>query len=215
MRRLLLGALVLGLVALGPSAAHANLIVNGSFESPNVGNSFGIFTNGNVPGWTSNNNEMQIGNSIIAEQMPNYDGVQNLELNSNNFDTISQTVTGLVIGQQYQLSYGYGVRPNSGPQKENTLLNGVIVDTNSTNGISGGLGFWTTKTVFFTATATSEVLSFQAVDTSALGGNRTIGNEIDGVTLNAIPEPASLTLVGLGALGMAAYGWRRRKPTAA
>jgi hypothetical protein len=31
---------------------------------------------------------------------------------------------------------------------------------------------------------------------------------------NATPEPASLTLVGLGAAGLLGYGWRRRRATA-
>jgi hypothetical protein len=29
--------------------------------------------------------------------------------------------------------------------------------------------------------------------------------------INVVPEPASLTLVGLGTLGLLGYGWRRRK----
>jgi hypothetical protein len=36
-----------------------------------------------------------------------------------------------------------------------------------------------------------------------------------GATFGLVPEPASLTLLGLGALGIAGYGWRRRKPAAA
>jgi hypothetical protein len=36
-----------------------------------------------------------------------------------------------------------------------------------------------------------------------------------GPAATAAPEPASLTLLGLGALGLLGYGWRKRRQAAA
>jgi hypothetical protein len=41
------------------------------------------------------------------------------------------------------------------------------------------------------------------------------GGEIRGQNPQAVPEPASLTLLGIGLAGVAAYAWRRRKPAVA
>jgi PEP-CTERM motif len=222
------GVAVLGLAALtlvlgGASSARADLIVNGSFETPYVGPGspfdpfdFNIYPNGGVPGWTSNNNETEIDYTPQAIGYPAYAGIQSLELNGSTFDTISQTVTGLVPGQVYRLSWAYGTRAGYGPQQANVIFGGVTVATDSTDGIFAGPGGWTLNTVLVTATATSEVLSFQAVNTSGLGGSPGGGNEIDAVSLvpAAVPEPSTLALLALG--GAALAGWRRwRKRKAA
>ena len=177
------GVAVLGLVGAGPDVggggvrARAGLIVNGSFEGAvcRAGPScmilfdFNIYPNGGVPGWTSNNNETEIDYTQQAIGYPAYDGIQSLELNGSTFDTISQTITGLVPGQEYRLSWAYGVRAGYGPQQANIIFGGVTVATDSTNGIFTGPGGCTLNTVDVTATATSEALSFQAVDTSRPG----------------------------------------------
>jgi PEP-CTERM motif len=217
MQRIATGLAVAVLLLAGAGKTKADLIVNGSFEAPVVAPGYGIFANGSVPGWTSNNNETEIGGTTTNYGLPNYAGIQNLELNGNTYDTISQTVTGLTPGTTYVLTFAYGDRPGSGFNEANILFGGVQIASESS--ATTAPGTWTPVTLYVTATSTSEVLSFAAVDTSGSGGtNPSLGNEIDAVTLNAVvPEPSTMTIFGLGAFGFMAYGWCRRKlaaPTA-
>ena len=200
------------LVLVGNGAGElkaTNLIVNGSFETPNVGTNWANFANGAVLGWndTSGSDGIEIDYSPVIGG-PAYDGNQSLEVDATTFDTVSQTVNGLTVGQKYLLFWAYGDRPTSGPQQLDAYFGGNLVtidaDTPATDGNSSLV--WFPQSFTITATSTSEVLSFAAVD---VGGLPSYGNEIDAVSLGEIPEPATLLLLAPGLIGLLGLGWRR------
>ena len=190
------------------SPARANLIVDGSFETPSVGSSWSIFANGQVPGWTSNNNEIEIDYSPILGLPGAYDGTQSVELNGNTFDTISQLVTGLTLNQTYRLTWAYAGRSGSCNEQMNVLFGGAQVGQNTSDG--DGAQAFADYSTFVTATATSETLSFAAIN---VGGSPGLGNELDAVTLTAVPEPGSLALLVSAVTLIAGMGLVRGRQT--
>jgi hypothetical protein len=89
----------------------------------------------------------------------------------------------------------------------------VYTNTNTTPGAPGSFSGWMLETLDFTATQTSETLSFLAVGAPA--ANLPPFALLDDVSLTAVPEPSTwaMMLVGFCGLGYAAYR-RRRTPIA-
>ena len=125
---------------------------------------------------------------------------------------LTQTINGLVAGTTYALTFDWGLAqqqyytdPNSGH-----LQVSLGSQTGSTPSVSiGSEGFsgWLPAVLTFTATSSSELLSFLAA--SPAGAPPFL--LLDDVALNAtVSEPASIALLGAAVLGLGLVSRRRR-----
>jgi hypothetical protein len=192
----LFSAIVATLVASPPAFAATNLISDGDFSSPNQGGSWSIYSPG-IDGWVNTSNDgIEIGASpIYGLPCANAD-CQNLEVNANQFDTDQQTVSGLIPGDWYQLSFLYGGRTSGGPDALNVFFGGKYLTTDS-----GSIGSWSENVFRIQATSSTETLVFSSEPTT---GDPSYGNEITNVSLmQTIPEASTwaMLVLGLGCLG--------------
>ena len=231
-----LGAL-LAFSATGASAV--NLVTNGSFEASTyrANSQFGAgFGGQGVTGWTGlGGNHLQfyfIGGTQTTVSAANqfndpqtyfYPSFTNLSPDGGNFvaldgdsdydGMISQTVSGLTVGQQYRLNFSWGSTQlinRSGATTERLRVNfgNDSVLTSIAANPSGGFTGWFTTGFTFTATNASQVLSFLSVGTP--NGLPPIA-VLDGVSLNAVPEPATWGLMIIGFVMVGAASRRRAR----
>jgi len=226
--------------ALSASAAQAaNLVTNGDFESTTSGPGQ-LGYNTDLTGWTSNGYNFVFGatgadsagvtsqygnlqlwgpNNGAANGLTSSPAGGNFVAADGAFEVapLQQTINGLQIGKQYNVSFywaGAQQKNFDGPNTEQwqVSLGNQTQSTGVYSNPSHGFSGWTKQTFSFTATSASEVLGFMAVGTPAGVPPFSL---LDGVSMvAAVPEPATWGML-LGGLGLIGFAARRRFSTSA
>jgi len=223
----------LAVAVAAPATAATNLVTNGGFETTTYGSSSqvgGGFGQG-VTGWNSvGYNLLYIGGTQTTTSAANQYS-DPLTYFRNNVTTspsggnfmaldgdvgihgaFSQNITGLTAGTGYNLTFTWAatqLRNRTGATTEQLAVTfgGVTKNTTILSEPSGGFSGWQTVSFYYVPTTTSSILSFLSNGTP--GGEPPVAL-LDGVTLTAVPEPATWALLvsGFALVGFAA---RRRR----
>ncbi len=218
-----LAAVVLAL-SLSIGGAKANLLVDGSFDTPafpppgingfysNYGPVAGDphyvgpqFDNPN--GWTITSGNVDLvyvtGSPWIGAQ-PNTDPYF-LDLNGNQAGSIQQSFL-TTAGQWYHLSFYYSNNPGGSPDPNRASVQvGSLSDTIDYNGATQSNLNWVHYTADFQASGASTTLSFTQIDQCCNGGIL-----LDSVSVAPVPEPATWAMMIVGFVGVGFLAYRRR-----
>jgi hypothetical protein len=136
-------------------------------------------------------------------------------------EPLTQTITGLTVGDTYTLSFNYAFAQQTGffgdTVQSLTASLGSFSDTLPSGGFSlpsQGFSGWSTFSTTITATSTSETLSFLAAGNLPVPPFALVS---DVSLTGSVPESSTwaMMLVGFGGLGFAAFRSRRRVAAAA
>lgn len=190
------------LIAAAPVAASAvELITNGNFEA----------AGGSLAGWTATDNVVAIKGSAYVQFAG---GVGSPAAQANTFasfgaggtagtETLSQTL-GTVAGRTYNLSFDYG--SFSSDQTVTLFVGGAQIGSYTGTGTNNLDTIFNTATYSFTGTGNPTSILFSVV--TALNDDRDA--LVDNVSVSAVPDAATWTLLIAGFVMVGAAARRRR-----
>ena len=193
MKKLLIFSVIALSFAFAFSASAANLLTNGGFETPVVGNGgWGVFPAGTSGlGWTPMIYDTVTYNwpVPVIEIQGNYfgqsaEGNQYAELDSYGSTLITEDVS-TIVGCEYRLSYYWSPRPGVNDNNLVVYLNGVEVPSLALTDRSGSFA-WTAVTHDFTADLGTTNVGFS----ETLPSDQ-LGMFLDGVSLELTSTPST------------------------
>ena len=224
--------------AVAAPGAAANLVTNGSFESSSYKSNtqFGAgFGGQGVTGWTglggnhlqfyyfggtqSTTNAVNQFGDPLGYFRPNFSALSPdggnfvaLDGDSDYSGSISQTLTGLTIGKDYVVDFSWAAsqlinRTGATTEQLKVSFGGSDKFTAIVNNPSEGFTGWFSESFRFTAGAATQALTFLSIGTP--NGLPPIA-ALDGVSVTAVPEPATWALM-LAGFGMVGFAVRRRR----